>query len=434
MIRTQLPRKCALLSVVLAFVLLSGCGNGPSSTASTGILQVVPSPQVTTMPVALTIVSLDTSGNPMAGSGQAISGTGRYLAFFYYVPGAQPPRWALYERDTCLAATPDCVATTIAFPPQGRISVLGVSSDGRYIPFLISDAEAFVDYGLYYADSCNGGPSGCVPTAEQVVPKTLRPGSNHSTTSDGRYAAYAVGGGLTTAPFAINIYDSCANGPGGCATAAIPMTMGEDFLSISADGQYLALARSGATRQIAIRNTCLGAPSTCVSSEATVSSQSLDCFRPLITGDAQYVVYSCNVESVQRPFFSKTCVPSAGDCMQITTPLPGLDSSWQAVGDARMSNGGRFAFFTAMHSTVSNQAIPQASVFVYDTCQGGPAQCTQRIAPLCVNSAGTIANEDCFLDDISADGRYILFDSAATNLTALPSLGGLVYRATNPLQ
>jgi len=58
-------------------------------------------------------------------------------------------------------------------------------------------------------------------------------------------------------------------------------------------------------------------------------------------------------------------------------------------------------------------------VFVRDTCVGVPAGCTPSTTRVSVASDGTQGNAGVFFDlSISADGRFVAFDSDASNLVA----------------
>jgi hypothetical protein len=61
-----------------------------------------------------------------------------------------------------------------------------------------------------------------------------------------------------------------------------------------------------------------------------------------------------------------------------------------------------------------------AQVFVRDTCEGADSGCQSHTALLSAASDGTVGNADSRSPSMSADGRYIAFSSAATNL-ATPS-------------
>jgi WD40-like Beta Propeller Repeat len=94
----------------------------------------------------------------------------------------------------------------------------------------------------------------------------------------------------------------------------------------------------------------------------------------------------------------------------------------QTVGEATpaVSADGRFVAFTATQNE-------HAQIFVRDTCQGATEAC--QVRTLLVSSAlnGAVGNDDSGSPSMSADGRYIAFSSAATNLLPEAPPGSQIY-------
>jgi Tol biopolymer transport system component len=66
-------------------------------------------------------------------------------------------------------------------------------------------------------------------------------------------------------------------------------------------------------------------------------------------------------------------------------------------------------------------------VFVRDTCEGAAPGCQSRTLLLSAAGDGTAGNDDSRSPSISADGRYVAFSSAATNLVSGAPTGRQVY-------
>ncbi len=94
----------------------------------------------------------------------------------------------------------------------------------------------------------------------------------------------------------------------------------------------------------------------------------------------------------------------------------------QSVGEETpaVSTDGRFVAYTATQGEHSQ-------TFVRDTCQGATEACQART--LLVSSAmdGAVGNDDSGSPSMSADGRYVAFSSAATNLFAEAPPGPQIY-------
>jgi hypothetical protein len=89
-----------------------------------------------------------------------------------------------------------------------------------------------------------------------------------------------------------------------------------------------------------------------------------------------------------------------------------------------VSVDGRYVAYSAMQDGVSQ-------VFVRDTCEGAPAGCQARTSLLSVATDGAAGNADCTSPSMSADGRYVAFASAASNLaTGAPGGRQIYFRDT----
>src|SRR5437773_7687621 len=74
-----------------------------------------------------------------------------------------------------------------------------------------------------------------------------------------------------------------------------------------------------------------------------------------------------------------------------------------------LSLDGRYVAYTAIQND-------QAQVFLRDTCEGAATACQSHTTLLSVAADGSAANDDSRMPSMSADGRYVAFSSAATNL------------------
>jgi hypothetical protein len=142
----------------------------------------------------------------------------------------------------------------------------------------------------------------------------------------------------------------------------------------------------GTTQNIFVRDTCAGAPSGCVPSEKLVSigvgGNLADggSFSPSISADGRYV-----------------------------------------------------AFLSSARNLVNVGTSGVADVFVRDTCAGAAAGCTPSTQRVSVASDGTEADGSSASATIDATGRYITFESFATNLgssSISSSAAGLFLRDT----
>lgn len=101
---------------------------------------------------------------------------------------------------------------------------------------------------------------------------------------------------------------------------------------------------------------------------------------------------------------------SNGVTFTITSSVAGGVGTGSSV--ASLSADGRYVAF------VSAGDSGRQDVFVRDTCQDAAAGCSPATTRISVAADGNDANDSSGAPSISADGRFIAFESAATNLIA----------------
>jgi hypothetical protein len=126
-------------------------------------------------------------------------------------------------------------------------------------------------------------------------------------------------------------------------------------------------------------------------------------------------------------FVRDTCTGAPAGCApSVTLASIGLNSN-PADGDSispSISADGRYvAFLSSAMNLVDSDTNGVTDVFVRDTCAGTPSGCTPSTTRVSVASDGTQANAASTSATISATGRYVTFESAATNLVPASSAG-----------
>jgi hypothetical protein len=108
-------------------------------------------------------------------------------------------------------------------------------------------------------------------------------------------------------------------------------------------------------------------------------------------------------------------------------------SSTPANGDSiapAISADGRYvAFLSSASNLVASDTNSAADAFVRDTCAGA-ASCTPSTQLVSVTTGGTQANGATTSATIDTTGRYITFESGASNLGSVSSSGGIFLRDT----
>jgi len=138
--------------------------------------------------------------------------------------------------------------------------------------------------------------------------------------------------------------------------------------------------------------------------------------------------------TTENIFVRDTCTGAPAGCTpSVTLASIGLNGS-PADGDSispSISADGRYvAFLSSAMNLVDSDTNGVTDVFVRDTCAGAASGCTPFTQRASVATGGTQANGASTSATINSTGRYITFESAATNLGSISSSGGVFLRDT----
>jgi Tol biopolymer transport system component len=110
--------------------------------------------------------------------------------------------------------------------------------------------------------------------------------------------------------------------------------------------------------------------------------------------------------------------------------LNGNPADGDSISPSISADGRYVAFLSSAMNLVDSDTNGVTDVFVRDTCAGATSACTPATQRVSVATGGAQANGASTSATISGTGRFITFESAATNLGAIPSSGGIFLRDT----
>lgn len=365
---------------------------------------------------AIALVSIAPDGSPadgdVRGSSPAISADGRYVVFQDSAgnlsPGSELGQADIYLRDNCIDAPPPCTPGTIrvSVAADGGLANGGsespsISGNGRYVAFA-SEATNIVlgarppvnGFDVYVRDTCNGAGSGCAPstTLQSAAggDDPLEGGNGATFDTTGRFLSFS-GYGSNGHP---QVYwrDTCAGAPLGCAPATLlespaytggPANFTAGPAELGATGRFLAF-QSSAT--------------------------------DLVPGDN-------SSQSVVDIFLRDTCQGAPAGCSPSTLRAD-LSNSGQAAnvgaftGVPAVSADGRYVAFQMQSNETAIAPNPGGVIMAYvrDTCTGAPAGCQPQTIPIAVATDGSQPNAGSSGVSMTPDGRFVAFDSLASNL------------------
>ncbi|MET0499045.1 MAG: malectin domain-containing carbohydrate-binding protein [Steroidobacteraceae bacterium] len=385
------------------------------------------------------LVSVAANGSPASTvEFFTMSADGRYVAFDSWmhelVPGDTNSKSDVYVRDRVLGFTERVSVTSTGaqgadgggFDDHGS-SRSSISRDGRYISFISSSRLVPEDtdtaYDMYLRDRV-------AHTTERIGTEgeTGRSAgqSFSSISADGRYVAFEISG-------RIFIGDRQAS-----TSAMIPLgnsvTGGGDSKtdrSLSADGRYTAFASPAklvaGTSDGLYPDVFVQDAQTHIIEVASVGRDgepaNAESFYPAINASGRYVAFASfasnlvgpgNLDYISDIYLRDRDTRSTELISVNTSGGEGDGTSWYAA----ISADGRFvAFASEADNLVSGDTNQMFDVFVRDRRLGT----TRRVS---VSSTGEQSNGDSIGLAISADGRYVAFDSWASNLVANDTNGG----------
>jgi hypothetical protein len=371
-------------------------------------------------------ITVTADGSPVNAHSRfsAISADGRYVAFDSQATNILPETQTcgglsscVFLRDTCIGSVGACSASTtlISVAQDGSAAPGGVpaiSANSQFVAFdsnapniVSGDTSTLGD--VFIRNTCDALPGGCTPGNILVSVSsagTMGNGASNfppATDPQSRFVAFQSNAtnlvsNDTLAP-GIFLRDTCLGAPAPCTpnTARVDVTTNgvqanngafPATPSVSDNGRLVAFASQatnlvstdvGGEGNVYVRDTCAGAPASCT------------------------------------PATSISSLANDGSMANCPSPSQGLS----------LTPDGRFVAFDSIATNlVPGDTFPACGfedVFIRDTCFGAPSGCvpsTVRVSVVNSPFPQTPGNSISGQPAISADGHYVVFLSAATNL------------------
>jgi len=308
----------------------------------------------------------------------AITPDGRFTA---YVANVSPTNTAIYLWDAQLG-TNTLVSASLdnSGPASGFCAAPVISSNGQFVVFISSGTNLVAnpltgDWHVYLRDAL-----GCTNQLLDVAANGTGAGVNLETAT-----ALSADGGVA-------VFDSAT------------------LLADNRRLNYNVFARdvmAGATDLISARHPALPSPTPNGISDLTPSS---------VSASGRFVVFGSDADDLApndtngcRDVFVRDLATGANILVSVSTNgAAGNATSFESA----ISGDGRYVVFTSWANDLAPAGITNQNVFIRDL----QANTTALVS---INTGGTNSgNGDSFAPAISANGRYVLFHSKASNLAA----------------
>ena len=386
-------------------------------------------------------VSVDSAGNEANGASYspAMSVDGRYVAFASVgsnlVPGDTNGSDDIFVHDRQTGATERVSADSLGNQSNAPSGTSAINDDGRYVAFdsyatnlVPGDTNGECD--VFVHDRQTAGTTRV--SVDSAGNQGDRPSASPAVSANGRYVSFDSGSSNlvpedTNGTWDIFVHDRQT---GGTTRASIDSAGNQAdgaswWPAISADGRYVAFC-SNASNLVTedtngYRDVFIHDRETGVTERVSVDSagnqgndHSAAWIGTAISRDGRYVAFhswASNLVSGDTNGFGDIFVHDryTGTTTRVSVDSAGNQENGHSWDPAISADGRYVAFQSDASNLVPGDTNGTSDIFVHD-CQTGA---TERAS---VDGAGNQGDGNSLAYSISADGRYVAFGSAASNL------------------
>jgi hypothetical protein len=355
----------------------------------------------------------------------AVAGCNDYGNTFQNNTGAQISSLSPAQVSACSAA--NCPPFTLTVIGGGFVAKTVVQWNGKTIPTVVT-----VDSAGNVMTVTATVSAALIAKPGNVSVRTLNPSSSYGAGQNGLSNPYIFYINPPANPLPVLTGISPASAPVCTASACTaPFTLalnGSAFLPTTdpSGGSQVKWSIAGTQKQLTVLPS-----STSSQIQATVTP---DLLMYVVSTNLTVTVTVFNPPSPPQPGCITPCTGGGGGgssapvtftiCPSTGCP-PGTTAGASAAAlvaeeTPALSLDGRYVAYTAAQSD-------RAQVFLRDTCEGAAAACQPRTSLVSAAADGTPANNESHAPSLSADGRYVAFSSAATNLVENAPPGRQIY-------
>jgi Tol biopolymer transport system component len=402
-------------------------------------------------------------GGDADSEGASISADGRYVAFMSsadnLTAGADNGQRNVFVRDTLTDTTTLASRQSGAdggAPQSGGTAFrAAISAGGRHVAFDThalnlsdEDTDNFID--VFVRDTLTNTTT-LVSRESAVDGGEAAQGSSDdpSISANGRYVAFESDAGnltaadpllssddifvrdtLTNTTTYVSRQSGAAGGAGGDADSNRPsISAGGRYVAFSSGADNLSGSDNNAVTNIFVRDTLTNTTMLVSRQSAAAGGMGGDggSDRASISADGRYVAFSSGANNLSGSDNNSVSNVFVRDTLTSTTTLVSRQSATGGGAggdgnsdDASISADGRYVtFFSGADNLSGSDNNSVTNIFVRDTL----ANTTTLVSRQSAAGGGAGGDGDSRAPAISADGRYVAFDSDADNLSALDANG-----------
>jgi hypothetical protein len=133
---------------------------------------------------------------------------------------------------------------------------------------------------------------------------------------------------------------------------------------------------------------------------------------PSVSGDGRYVAYTASDNQHKQIFVRNTCEGAPSGCKAQTTLVSAASDGSAANDDSSspsISANGRYVAFSSAATNLVENASAGHQIYLRDTCSGAEGSCSPSTQIVSIDSSGALTGTESFLPSVSASGRFVAF-------------------------
>lgn len=369
----------------------------------------------------------------ITGWGNLISDDGRFVLFYgsSALAGATPPTGLPLVRDRLLGVT-EGVSFDLSGVLKGAGGDSAISTNGRYIAFVTSFPNMVAGHVNGWADVFLRDR--LTVTTEVISVSTTGAASDYHchnpyVSADGRFVSFETPAstlvpGDTNGAYDIFLRDRLLGTTERVSVSSAGVEGNDHSWAsvVSADGRYVAfnslatnlvVGDTNGRQDVFVRDRLLGRTRR-VSVASDESQADADSYLGGISGDGAHVSFESSATNLAAGFgggfdqaYVRNVATGTTDLVSVAMDgSPGNGSCWMHG----LSSDGRFALFSSYATNLTSSASPNAyEQYVRDMQSGQTAAASTA-------TSGAFGNAVSYYASISANGRYVVFESSASDL------------------
>jgi IPT/TIG domain-containing protein/WD40 repeat protein len=146
--------------------------------------------------------------------------------------------------------------------------------------------------------------------------------------------------------------------------------------------------------------------------KASESAQAVAEETPAVSSDGRYVAYTAEQEGHFQIFVRDTCEGAASGCRPRTTLLSTATDGVAGNADSHtpsMSADGRYVGFSSAATNLVSDAPVGRQIYLRDTCSGATTACAPSTQLISLDPNGALVGAAAILPSVSASGRFVAF-------------------------